>query len=129
MARSSEKIIYLQPDAPAKPAMGAPCNGCGLCCLAEPCPLGMWVSRRRSGACKALQWNASAQQYRCGMVVDPRFRAGLEKALGRGTDRPVGTALDCRRHGLRRGLAGTTAAGLSCQGSGGHPISLMVSRP
>lgn len=71
MARSSEKIIYLQPDAPAKPAMGAPCNGCGLCCLAEPCPLGMWVSRRRSGACKALQWNESAQQYRCGMVVNP----------------------------------------------------------
>lgn len=79
MARSSEKIIYLQPDAPAKPAMGAPCNGCGLCCLAEPCPLGMWVSRRRSGACKALQWNAAAQQYRCGMVSDPAAVLGWKK--------------------------------------------------
>jgi hypothetical protein len=49
-------VIRIEPDAPAKPAPGAPCNGCGLCCLAEPCPVGMLVSRRRHGRCAALVW-------------------------------------------------------------------------
>lgn len=63
-------IVWLQPEAPAKPAAGAPCNGCGLCCLTEPCPLGMVVSRRRTGACVALRWSEDEQRYRCAMVVD-----------------------------------------------------------
>jgi hypothetical protein len=74
MARSVSKpsaTIWLQPLAPAKPAVGAPCNGCGLCCLAEPCPLGVLVSRRRTGACVALQWSDAEQRYLCGMVADP----------------------------------------------------------
>lgn len=50
--------------------MGAPCNGCGLCCLAQPCPLGMWVSRRRHGACVALRWDDAHSRYLCGMVAD-----------------------------------------------------------
>ena len=64
-------IVWLHPDAPAKPVPGAPCNGCGLCCLSEPCPLGMVVSRRRSGACVALRWSEDERRYRCGMVADP----------------------------------------------------------
>lgn len=74
MARSASKspaTIWLQPSAPVKPAVGAPCNGCGLCCLAEPCPLGVLVSRRRTGACVALQWSDGQQRYLCGMVADP----------------------------------------------------------
>lgn len=51
--------------------MGAPCNGCGLCCLAEPCPLGMLLSRRRRGACVALRWSEAEQRYRCGAVAHP----------------------------------------------------------
>lgn len=64
-------VVWLHAEAPAKPAEGTPCNGCGLCCLAEPCPLGMWVSRRRTGACAALRWSAADQRYWCGMVADP----------------------------------------------------------
>jgi hypothetical protein len=64
-------IVWLHPEAPAKPATGAPCNGCGLCCLSEPCPLGMVVSRRRTGACVALRWNDGDRRYRCAMVADP----------------------------------------------------------
>ena len=74
MARSVSKpsaTIWLQPLEPDKPAVGAPCNGCGLCCLAEPCPLGVLVSRRRTGACVALQWSDAEQRYLCGMVADP----------------------------------------------------------
>ena len=65
-------VIHLQPDAPAKPALGAPCNGCGLCCAAEPCPLGMLLSRRRRGTCIALFWDAAETRYRCGVITDPR---------------------------------------------------------
>ena len=59
MPRPQHPVVWLQPSAPPKPAEGAPCNGCGLCCLAEPCPLGMLVSRRRTGACVALRWRAA----------------------------------------------------------------------
>ncbi len=67
-----QQVIHIHPDAPAKPAWGEPCNGCGICCLAEPCPLGQLVSRKRRGACAALRWDAAAALYRCGMVTEPR---------------------------------------------------------
>lgn len=73
---TAHQTIWLQPAAPAKPPVGAPCNGCGLCCLAEPCPLGVWVSRRRTGACVALQWSDAGNRYLCGMVVDPARHTG-----------------------------------------------------
>lgn len=77
-------VILLQPEAPAKPSPGLPCNGCGVCCAAEPCPLGQWVSRRRRGACDALLWDADAHRYHCGMVVAPRrFVRWLPAALMR----------------------------------------------
>ena len=37
-------LIRIHADAPAKPPVGAPCNGCGVCCLLEPCPLGVLLS-------------------------------------------------------------------------------------
>lgn len=73
-------VVRLHPEAPAKPAEGAPCNGCGLCCLAEPCPLGVVVSRRRKGACVALRWSDVEQRYLCGMVSDPGGVTGFTQA-------------------------------------------------
>jgi len=71
-ARSIEwQVIHIEPLAPTKPTFGAPCNGCGVCCLSEPCPLGMVLSRRRSGACSALRWDAAAKLYRCGAISAP----------------------------------------------------------
>jgi len=67
----SRQVIRLHPDAPAKPAEAAPCNGCGVCCAAEPCPVGVLVSRRRTGACAALTWHPDAGLYRCGLLADP----------------------------------------------------------
>ncbi len=72
------QVIHIQPLAPAKPALGAPCNGCGLCCLAEPCPLGLLVSDHRRGACAALRWDGVQLRYVCGLV------APGAPALGRG---------------------------------------------
>ena len=66
------QVIYLQPDAPPKPALGAPCNGCGICCLAEPCPLGVVLSGRRTGACRAVRWNEGAVRYECGAITQPQ---------------------------------------------------------
>ncbi len=87
----TEQTLAVQVGAPPKPAVDAPCNGCGLCCLAEPCPLGAVVSRKRRGACDALRWNEAESRYRCGMVSEaasvmgPRWRwaAPLVQRLAR----------------------------------------------
>ncbi|MDO9238317.1 MAG: hypothetical protein Q7U28_20060 [Aquabacterium sp.] len=63
------QVIYIRPESPAKPPLGAPCNGCGVCCLAAPCPVGILVSRRLRGACSALVWSDSARRYHCGLLV------------------------------------------------------------
>jgi hypothetical protein len=76
-SRPSTQVVWLHPGAPPKPAEGAPCNGCGLCCLAEPCPLGVLVSRRRKGACAALRWSEVDGRYLCGMVADPGGVTGI----------------------------------------------------
>lgn len=64
------QVIHIYAQAPAKPAEGRPCNGCGVCCLTQPCPLGMLLSRKRAGACKALRWRGDALRYSCGAVDD-----------------------------------------------------------
>ncbi len=70
------QTIFIQPSAPRKPALGADCNGCGVCCLVAPCPLGVVLSGRRSGACDALRWESNPSQgpggvYRCGAIGQP----------------------------------------------------------
>ncbi len=85
----SARVIAIHADAPAKPAVGAACNGCGVCCLSEPCPLGVLVSRRRHGACTALQWDAPQRRYRCGLAAGRSPLAALARrwiAAGRGCD-------------------------------------------
>lgn len=62
--------IHIEREAPQKPCLGEPCNGCGICCLIEPCPLGVVLSGRRSGACRALRWQPSGRQYRCGALTE-----------------------------------------------------------
>jgi hypothetical protein len=72
MADTEHTTIHIHPLAPAKVALGSPCNGCGVCCVFAPCPLGMVLSGRRSGACDALRWDAVLAQYRCGAIVAPK---------------------------------------------------------
>lgn len=62
--------IVLHAAAPDKPAVGAPCNGCGICCAMEPCPLSLLLLRRRQGACPALAWRDG--RYVCGLATDPQ---------------------------------------------------------
>jgi hypothetical protein len=68
----TEHTIPIHPLAPTKVPEGAACNGCGVCCLFEPCPIGILLTGKRSGACAAVLWQDSLGQYRCGAVVAPR---------------------------------------------------------
>jgi hypothetical protein len=78
----SARVILLRPEAPAKPSSGQPCNGCGVCCAAEPCPAGQVLSRRRHGACRALVWHEADARYRCGLLEEPaRWLPWLPAAL------------------------------------------------
>jgi hypothetical protein len=104
--REHTTTIHIQPLAPAKVAVGAPCNGCGVCCLYAPCPLGMVLSRRRTGACGALRWDDGLAQYRCGAMTAPEhvLRQSLPRGL-RGMAHVLAPLL--RRVGLRWIAAGT----------------------
>ena len=72
MARTAATLVTLPPDAPDKPALGSPCNGCGVCCAAELCPLGRVIFRKSRGPCPALTWRTAEQRHDCGLVVAPK---------------------------------------------------------
>ena len=78
----SEQIISLHPAAPEKPTVGASCNGCGVCCLQSPCPLGRLRFLQAQGACPALLWDTPGKRYHCGLLTAPaRFFPVLPQAL------------------------------------------------
>lgn len=108
MAHTKQTTIPIHPLAPAKVAVGAACNGCGVCCLFAPCPLGMLLSHRRRGACNALRWDAGLLQYRCGAIVAPREVLTLSLPYVLRSLAPV-LAPVLRRVGLR-----WIAAGMGC---------------
>ncbi|MEY2633942.1 MAG: hypothetical protein RIR00_2596 [Pseudomonadota bacterium] len=75
------EIIHLHPRAPAKPVVGAACNGCGVCCALETCPLARLRFLRRRGPCPALEWMAAEGRYHCGLLSRPAdFIRGLPAA-------------------------------------------------
>ncbi|RZL09204.1 MAG: hypothetical protein EOP40_10625 [Rubrivivax sp.] len=87
-----QQIIHIHVEAPAKPALAQPCNGCGVCCMAEPCPVGVLVSQRRHGACKALRWVQEESRYRCGLLTisqrhwwDRLWRAWMQRVISAGS--------------------------------------------
>ena len=96
------QVVHIHPAAPAKPALGEPCNGCGVCCLVAPCPVGVLASRRRAGACNALEWDEGQSLYRCGMVRDPlrwlcwpSAPRGLSRWLARRVRRWIAAGVGC----------------------------------
>nr|WP_315226599.1 hypothetical protein [uncultured Albidiferax sp.] len=94
------QVLHLHPTAPAKPAVGASCNGCGVCCVSAPCPLGIVLSGRRTGACAALRWEDAQARYVCGAisqpadVLSPRWRWAAPW-LGRWARRWVAAGIGC----------------------------------
>lgn len=61
----------LHPLAPGKPGYGEPCNGCGLCCAVETCPVARLFLFQFSGKCRAMLWRDKEARYVCGMAVCP----------------------------------------------------------
>lgn len=111
MQNENSYLIHAEPLAPAKPALGQPCNGCGICCLAEPCPLGILLFRKRTGACPALRWDSAANHYRCGALVDARATAS--QAMPSALQGLVPSVALLLRHGAARWIA----SGSGCDSS------------
>ena len=111
MTISTHQVIHIQDAAPPKPREGSPCNGCGVCCLSAPCPLGMVLSGRRTGACAALRWVEGSQVYRCGAIVEPQ---GVLRERLPGWLRPLGLGLAPLLAGAARRWV---AAGSGCDSS------------
>lgn len=93
------EVILIHPEAPAKPAVGAPCNGCGVCCLAEPCPVGVLVSRRLKGPCTALRWHAADRRYHCGLLA-----WGNPPLVGAAREWPMGQKVGWAPHLVLKGV-------------------------
>ena len=78
MSTATTVIIRLHPEAPSKPASGKPCNGCGVCCALETCPLARVRFRQTRGPCPALTWSDNDKRYLCGLLSDPvRFWSAM----------------------------------------------------
>ena len=89
----AQRTVWLHRAAPPKPAAGAPCNGCGVCCASEPCPAGMLLSLRTRGRCRLLRFETAPARYRCGLLTEP---AGTQRGLlQRLAARWIGAGLGC----------------------------------
>jgi len=52
-----------------KPAEGAPCNGCGLCCIAEPCGISLQLGATAGQSCPFLIYEEA--RFWCGVIKRP----------------------------------------------------------
>ena len=76
-----------------KPPHGAPCNRCGLCCVATICDLGQHVfGRGPEGPCPGLQKDELDGKPTCGLVVEP-MRYDMRRSLLNGWQRMREAAL------------------------------------
>jgi hypothetical protein len=113
----AQLTIWLHRDAPAKPPVGDACNGCGVCCSAEPCPLGMLLSLRVRGRCRMLHFEPAQSRYRCGLMEDPSdMRAPVFAFGAAGPLMPALSHAGPRRL-LRRLVARWIGAGRGCDSS------------
>lgn len=66
---------------PGKPLYGDPCNGCGLCCLSEQCPISLEMFGD-VGICPALV--DEGERWSCGLISKPAlFFPHLPDEIGR----------------------------------------------
>ena len=76
----------MKPTGPDKPPFGLPCNGCGYCCAAELCQIGIAIHGDIPAPCPSMEWEDS--RFRCGAIrlADSDIKYGLlvRMALGIG---------------------------------------------
>lgn len=93
-----------------KPVYGDPCNGCGICCIAQVCALGEALGDEKD--CKALIHNVDGT-FSCGLVVDPyRFISNESLAVWKTIDEMGGS--DAGEQALRKSNAEALGAGKGC---------------
>ncbi|WP_017519973.1 hypothetical protein ACQCLI_32060 (plasmid) [Pseudomonas nitroreducens] len=93
-----------------KPVEGDPCNGCGLCCVAQVCDLGMALGDDRN--CRALIQNEDFT-FSCGLVVAPyRYLADQDLEAWLALDRMSGT--NAGEEALKQMNAEALGAGRGC---------------
>lgn len=97
---AKRQIVHLHPAAPAKPEPGQRCNGCGVCCAIETCPVARVFLMQWRGPCRALQWQDSSQRYVCGMMGNPAaffpvFPKSLEPWFRRRASRWIAAGIGC----------------------------------
>jgi hypothetical protein len=86
--RIKEQTITIHAAAPPKPELGTACNGCGVCCAAEPCPVSLTLLWPHQTPCRALIWSEVEKRYFCGMVSAPaQFLSWLPTRLNRAASR------------------------------------------
>lgn len=77
--------LVRQPPAggPKKPPMMKACNGCGVCCVAEPCAIAQALipgMAGRKGPCPALEWENGRSW--CGLVRRPLYYSQAARDQG-----------------------------------------------
>lgn len=90
-----EMTLAVIGEAPAKPAFGEPCNGCGVCCALELCKYARCVHGDGVPApCPSLIFHSG--RYWCGLrdLATPEFLPAFDFGLGIGvgcdSNYPVG---------------------------------------
>lgn len=82
--------ISLPVHAPYKAKKGQPCNGCGYCCAAEVCEVGLAMfGENQPAPCPAMEFDESGRRFNCGVVrmageISPMYAAYLKLKLGIG---------------------------------------------
>ena len=75
--------------APEKARKGEPCNGCGFCCAAEVCEVGLRMfGRDQSAPCPALNFHGG--RFWCGLV-----KAADEMGMGDSLRLVLGVGFGC----------------------------------
>jgi hypothetical protein len=83
--------------APEKPAEGQPCNGCGMCCAAQPCLIAQEFIGATEGPCPAMVFEDG--RFWCGMTRTPGAYMGqpgwADEMLGRMFAEALGIGIGC----------------------------------
>jgi hypothetical protein len=84
-----------------KPAFGAPCNGCGLCCIMEQCALSVEYLGKQD-RCPAIE--RMGDRFACGLVTRPGHYMGTpafgDAYLGRLIGEALGIGRGCDSDGI-----------------------------